>query len=184
MTKLIFFFLLSSFLSQDSQVGIIDITTNTIPGELLFSNINLRDFTSGIKPMKDISQFGSVQESRVHETFVETTYYYSFEGFDLIFNHLTDRPELIELRSANQKLALEFKNLLIRPGQKLDDLAIPLQDFARTHNVLPEFGIITNNLITDSTSGESSIGIVYDLDSEEFLTAKYDLNGNLISICN
>jgi len=155
------------------EVGIIDITTNTIPGELLFSNINLRDFTSGIEPMEEISQFGSVQESRVHETIAETDYYYFFNEFSIIFAQLFQTPELVELRSANPNLALKFKNLLIRPGQKLDDLAIPLQDFARTHNVLPEFRIVSSKQITDHPSGDSSIRIAYDIEMEGVVEVLY-----------
>jgi hypothetical protein len=66
----------------------------------------------------------------------------------------------------NPNKSLEFKNLRIRPGQHLDDLAVPFQIFAREHKVLPEFGTVPQEEITYHPSGTSSILIVYDLDTE------------------
>jgi hypothetical protein len=166
MIKFIILFFFSGYPNQEREVGTIDIVTNSIPGKIYFSSINLRDFTAGDKSIDQISEFGQVTEKTVHETPAETDYFYSFDGFKMIFAQLSQTPELIELRSSNPDKSLEFKNLKILPGQHLDDLTVPFQIFAREHKVLPEFGTVPEEKITYHPSGTSSIRIVYDLDTE------------------
>lgn len=164
--KIIVFLLLNFFPIQESKVGIVDIGTNTIPGEIYFSNINLRDFTSGVKSIDSITLFGQVTQSSKYETVAETDYFYSFEGYDMIFAQLSQTPELIELRSTNPSISLNFKNLTIQPGMLLDELTVPFRVFAKEQKVLPEFGMVSLEEITHHPSGTSSIRIIYDLDTE------------------
>ena len=113
-----------------------------------------------------ISSFGPTIKEEKKITPAETDYFFYFDKYQLTLAHLNRQPQMVMFRSSDNLKELKFKNLTILPGESLNSLSLPFQEFAKLYNSLPEFGILAYENITNNTEGRSKIRIIYDLETE------------------
>ena len=152
------------------KVGIVDLSLKTTTVPVFFNEINLRDMIPGFDDFKELEKFGSPIDLKVTKTPAESDYYYSFENFELIVTHLYEKPQLTEFIVKTPENSLKIGKLVLTPGMTLDDLAVPFQNFANNHKILPEFGVSDIETVTKYSEYSSVVRIVYDLETEEIQT--------------
>lgn len=166
---IIFFILFNntSIKSIDQQIlGVIEIDLNLVSTPVTFREYDLHDLTYNYDSLISQEIFGSYTNKRVNDTPAEVDYFYDFDGFETVVVQLYEKPQLASLLISDPKKYIKVGNLKLQAGLTIEDLALPLQEFAKANNTLPEFGEISNADLTRVSEGDTKIRVLYDLQTE------------------
>lgn len=166
--------MISSILSNDSSIksfdqdklGVIEIKLNLVSAPVTFRDYDLHDLTNNYDSLTSQEIFGSYTSRRVNDTPAEIDYFYEFDGFEIVVVQLYEKPQLASLLITDPKKFIKIGNLKLQPGLTIEDLALPLQKFAKEHKALPEFGEISNIDLSRISEGDTKVRVIYDLQTE------------------